>query len=90
MVLVPTTTASVAGRVVGLVGEACWDGEVALIVLPDTEAVLARWGRLQLGHLGQELIGAPAVAWSEMKCSPVWGELQVVGCGRGGMLAEVA
>ncbi|BAQ46046.1 hypothetical protein Maq22A_c14295 [Methylobacterium aquaticum] len=90
MVLVPTPSSSVAGRMVGLVSEACGDEEVALIVVPDTEAVLTRLGRLQLGHLGPELIGAPAIAGSEMKCSPVWGELQVVGYGRGGMLAEVA
>lgn len=57
MVLVSTPSSSATWRVIGLESEACGDGEVALIVLPDTEAVLARWGRgvapVSTGHEAQ-------------------------------------
>jgi uncharacterized protein len=47
MALVTTPTSPAARRLVGLVEEAGEDGEVALVGVPDTAAVMARWPRLQ-------------------------------------------
>ncbi|MDP4006541.1 TAXI family TRAP transporter solute-binding subunit [Methylobacterium sp. NEAU K] len=45
--LVTTPTSPAARRLVGFVGEAGEDGEVALMGVPDAAAVVARWPRLQ-------------------------------------------